>query len=184
MKNIKYKIEFFDDWHTGSGLTSGADIDALVIKDKNNLPFIPGKTMKGLIKEAVDAIMQFQKPENTKSYLSTFGAKSDKEKENQMSESFFTNAVLSEELSCSIVSNKLQEFLFRDISSTAINENGIAKEHSLRRTETTIPCTLYGEIKNVPDEFSEIIGDGLKLIKRLGKGRNRGLGRCNIEIIK
>ena len=30
--DIIYKIEFFSDWHCGSGLSSGADVDLLVVK--------------------------------------------------------------------------------------------------------------------------------------------------------
>lgn len=44
--DIKYKIEFFSNWHCGSGLAAGADVDALVVKDCNGLPYVPGKTIK------------------------------------------------------------------------------------------------------------------------------------------
>ena len=54
MKDLTIKIEFFSPWHCGSGLSAGADADSLVIKDINGLPFIPGKTIKGLIREAVE----------------------------------------------------------------------------------------------------------------------------------
>lgn len=54
MKDLTIKIEFFSPWHCGSGLSAGADVDSLVIKDINGLPFIPGKTIKGLIREAVE----------------------------------------------------------------------------------------------------------------------------------
>ncbi len=49
MKDLTIKIEFFSPWHCGSGPSAGADADSLVIKDINGLPFIPGKTIKGLI---------------------------------------------------------------------------------------------------------------------------------------
>lgn len=48
MKDLNIKIEFFSPWHCGSGLSAGADADSLVIKDTNGLPYIPGKTIKGL----------------------------------------------------------------------------------------------------------------------------------------
>ena len=54
MKDLNIKIEFFSPWHCGSGLSAGADADSLVIKDTNGLPYIPGKTIKGLIREAVE----------------------------------------------------------------------------------------------------------------------------------
>ena len=55
--NIKYKIEFHTDWHCGVGLAAGAGVDALTVKDKNGLPFVPGKTIKGLVREAVEEIL-------------------------------------------------------------------------------------------------------------------------------
>jgi hypothetical protein len=49
--------------------------------------------------------------------------------------------------------------------------------------EVCVPCELEGEILDVPDGFQEIMEKGLKFIKRLGQNRNRGLGRCSIEVI-
>jgi hypothetical protein len=48
--------------------------------------------------------------------------------------------------------------------------------------EVTVPCELEGEILDVPEGFVPIIENGLKFIKRLGQNRNRGLGRCKIEV--
>ena len=41
--DIKYKIEFFSNWHCGSGLAAGADVDALVVKDAEGLPYLLGR---------------------------------------------------------------------------------------------------------------------------------------------
>ncbi|MDD2650440.1 MAG: RAMP superfamily CRISPR-associated protein, partial [Candidatus Cloacimonetes bacterium] len=57
MADFIYQVKFLSDWHCGSGLTSGSDVDALVIKDQNNLPIIPGKTIKGLLREAAETIV-------------------------------------------------------------------------------------------------------------------------------
>ena len=59
MKTIKYTIRFFSQWHCGSGTSAGADVDELVVKDKNGMPYIPGKTLKGLIREAVEDYVAF-----------------------------------------------------------------------------------------------------------------------------
>lgn len=74
--------------------------------------------------------------------------------------------------------------MYRSIASTAIDENGIAKEHSLRKIEVVVPCTLYGEIIDVPENMAEEIINAFKYIKRLGQNRNRGLGRCTISMEK
>lgn len=196
MINIYYKIEFFDAWHTGSGLAAGADVDALVIKDKNNLPYIPGKTIKGLVREALEDILRFKNTDKHELVNKNFGFFQEIKQEKSDSEGeiekmirgniFFTNAFLSKELSDAITKDKnLYRFMYRSVSSTAIEENtGVAKEHSLRRLETTIPCELYGDILNIHDELADDIIDALSFIKRLGVGRNRGLGRCQFTVVR
>ena len=177
---MNYTINFYSDWHCGSGLSSGADLDALVIKDQNRLPFIPGKTMKGLVREAIEEINEFLPAEEKKTQDAineVFG-----KEENVQGCCFFTNAHLDEQLQNEITENKLQKYLYRTMASTAIDENGIADEHSLRSMEVTVPCELKGEIPHVPDDFSSLFKKGLSFIKRLGQNRNRGLGRCTIKI--
>lgn len=199
--NITYTLKFYSEWHCGSGLAAGADLDALVIKDKNKLPYVPGKTIKGLVREAVENILSFKSginEENKELFIRTFGnaddedwnmlkddSEKDKEKkEDRMrkGETFFTNAELDDALKKTIIREKLEPYLYRAVSSTAINENGVAKEYSLRRMETVVPCELTGKIVDVPDEFAEFVKGGLKYIKRLGQNRNRGLGRCEFII--
>ncbi len=190
---IKYKVEFFTDWHCGSGLAAGADVDALVVKDSNRLPFIPGKTIKGLLREAAEDIISFRSSEHTdiaaKSHrmlIDAFGYFDGKSgtdgqrPEMTRGSAYFTNAELPEEERAAIIAGRLQPYLYRTVASTAIDDNGIAVDHSLRRTEVTVPCTLEGEISGLPDDedFQKIITDALRYVKRLGQNRNRGLGRC------
>lgn len=177
MKNIKYEIEFFTDWHCGSGLAAGAGLDATVIKDKNKLPFIPGKTIKGLLREAVEIICK-----NKEVIHKAFG-NFDNQTKHIKGEMFFTNAELCGNEKKQILSQELVAHLYRSVTSTAIEENGIAKDHSLRKIEVTVPCFLYGEILNVPHEIYADILKALKFIKRLGVNRNRGLGSCCFSVI-
>ncbi|MCL4481508.1 MAG: RAMP superfamily CRISPR-associated protein, partial [Bacteroidetes bacterium] len=185
METIKYTIKFFSEWHAGSGLTSGSDLDALVIKDKKGLPYIPGRTLKGLIKEAAIEIETLVKNEDN--FIKTvFGFSSkkpnDKTEENdpeefgvtEKGECFFSNAKLSDKLYTASVEKELAPFYYRSISSTAINgQSGVAEKHSLRRMQTTIPCVLEAEISNVNEEYKDQIEACFKWIKRLGQNRNR-----------
>ncbi len=194
---IKYKVEFFTDWHCGSGLAAGADVDALVVKDFQGLPYIPGKTVKGLLREAVEDIIRFRSGKNpavdskrSKLAIEAFGyfdgkSNSDETRSEMIRGcAYFTNAQLPEEERATIVSKQLQPYLYRTVASTAIDDNGIAVEHSLRRTEVTVPCTLEGEILDLPEDkdFQGIITDALSYVKRLGQNRNRGLGRCAFSV--
>lgn len=192
MENIKYRITFFSEWHTGSGLTSGSDLDALVIKDHKNLPFIPGKTLKGLLREAAENLQELKGTPDTGFLKEVFGMEPLKNGNPEKSEEgkvHFTNAELSNGMKKEVLktngnSQNLTTYLYRAVSSTAIGENGVAEPHSLRRMQTTIPVILEARILKIDKKFISEIIDCFKWIKRLGQNRNRGLGRCSIEIIK
>lgn len=190
MKEINYQLEFFSNWHCGSGLAAGADVDLLVVKDRNGLPFVPGKTIKGLVREAVEDVLTFS-GESREIVVQIFGNSEERDnagnKANAKGNCFFSNAELSEQEATAIVTNNLTDHLFLSVASTAIDENGIAKKHSLRKMQVAIPCTLEGRIicnTEFTDEQVMVIEKGLKLIKRLGQNRNRGLGRCEFSIKK
>lgn len=192
---ISYKITFYTDWHCGSGLAAGADLDALVVKDKNGMPFIPGKTLKGLIREATEELffLTNQFDENADELKKVFGNATDRNvKESKNNDyddmakgvTFFANATLNEKEYNAIVSNKAQKYMFRSVASTRIDKEGIAVEHSLRKMEVTIPCTLESAILSVPNSMTDILVKAMGYIKRLGQNRNRGLGRCSFTDIK
>ena len=46
-----------------------------------------------------------------------------------------------------------------------------------------MPISLFGEIKNIPNEYKQEMIKALKKIKRMGLNRNRGLGRCFINVV-
>jgi len=175
---IKYKIRFFSEWHCGSGLSAGADLDSLVIKDKKGFPYIPGKTIKGLVREAVEDLVYFRGNNKEQQIKEAFGYFEEKERSMNKGFCFFTNATLPEDQQEFVASKDLQRFLYRATSATAIGTDGIVVEHSLRKTETTIPCELHGEILDLPEAIGKEVVESLKLIKRIGLNRNRGLGRC------
>lgn len=181
--DIHYKIHFFTDWHCGSGLAAGADTDMLVIKDRQDMPYIPGKTIKGLVKEALEDIKCFRGDVNDELYRKALGYFDNKETA-EKGECFFTNAILEKNLQRAVFNNNLQEYFYRTVSSTSINEEGIAEPCTLRRMQTTIPCDLYGMILDVPREFDQRLKESLLYIKRLGQNRNRGLGRCVVSVIE
>lgn len=190
MKKINYKIKFHSEWHAGSGLTSGSDLDALVVKDADGFPFIPGKTLKGLLKEAAFEMLQLkgENPEKSPFITGLFGyfyeKPADESKIHTKGDAFFSNATLNTNLRNESRKNQLTDFFYRDLASTAIGDNGIADKGSLRRMETVIPCELVATISGVDEKFEEELIKCLKFIKRLGQNRNRGLGRCTFEVVE
>lgn len=185
MKNLTIKIEFFSPWNCSSGLSAGADADSLVIKDTNRLPYIPGKTVKGLVREAVEDYISLSGLEY-QLIDKTFGDNKENTDEDDIPQKgslFFSNATLNTDEADSIIAGGLTEYLYVNRASTAIDNNsGIAKDHSLRTIETTVPCTLYATVMHVDDELAKIMEQALRMIKNIGTGRNRGMGRCRFSL--
>lgn len=186
MNEIRYKIQFYSPWHCGSGLSAGSNVDELVIKDRNRLPYIPGKTMKGLIREALEDYAALSGRSLDKDIMETLGIETDTDEVGSIvsGTAFFSNAVLCQSEADAIIASKAQSFLFREVVSTSIDENGIAVDHSLRAIETVVPCTLHASVTGLPDSLSEIFGKALGMIHHIGMNRNRGLGRCDLIVEK
>jgi len=167
---LKYKIEFLDYWHLGSGLSAGTKLDSMVLKDKDGIAFISGKTFKGMAREMAELLKD-------KAFVEKcFGAEGI-----DMGLSYFSNATVTKEVHEQIVSNRLQENLYDEIASTQIKD-GVAVDDSLREIEVVVPLTLYGEVRDVPNEYKEEMAQSLKMIKRMGLNRNHGLGRCSVTV--
>ena len=172
--DLKYKITFLDYWHTSSGLSAGAKLDSSVVKDSDELPYLSGKTIKGLTREMVNL---FEDSSFEEIYFGKEGI--------DMGNSYFTNAILGEQEKKEIVSNRLQNNIYATLASTQIDSNGIAVDDSLREIEVVIPITLYGEILDIDSQEDKVkILKALKMIKRIGLNRNRGLGRCMIKEVE
>jgi len=177
---IEYKIKFLDYWHISSGKSGGALYDMLVLKDKNKLPYIPGRTIKGLVRDnafqlGLLTINDDKEEFNDKDLEKCLG------NDKVAGECYFSNLYLDEKEKNSIVSNNLQNFLYDRLTFTALNEKKVAKDDSLREFEVVIPISLEGYV-DVCEECKEKIKNLLKMIKRAGLDRRRGLGRCEIII--
>lgn len=180
---INYTISFLTDWHAGSGLSSGAEADAVVIKDSNGFPYIPGKTIKGLF---VDAFQDFNELGiegfDSNTFKNLFGSMDKDTKVTSPGSLFFSNLILSEEEKTAIGQDHV-DYLFRNIASTAIDaKTGVAKPTSLRVMEVCLPLSLEGYIQGISDSDRKLIGLLAKYIRSIGSNRNRGFGRCSIKL--
>jgi CRISPR/Cas system CSM-associated protein Csm3 (group 7 of RAMP superfamily) len=183
MNSIKYKVEFFTYWHIGSGTTGGTYADNLVLKDSNKLPYIPGRTLKGLFREASEEIARLNKSLISSGEVEKlFG----KRKGNGMEDescAFFKDAVISKGLAEKIIASNQQESLYQVISSTKLDLDGLADDGSLRQLEVSVPLSLFGTIELFDEVDDRLLMHSAAWIKSLGLNRNRGLGRCKISIL-
>ena len=120
------------------------------------------------------SIISPPKSKTTEGYLATISGKT-----------FFSNAELGKTEQKEIT-KELSTHLYKNIASTKIDKNGIAKKSSLRTMEVCIPVTLLGEIiiEEENAEYIDIFEKAFKWTRYIGVNRNRGLGRCKFLIEK
>jgi hypothetical protein len=79
-----------------------------------------------------------------------------------------------------------RNILYKTISSTALDEGGIAKTNSLRQIEVCVPLTLFGMVHQFPssEKYMQALKYCFSYIKRMGLQRNRGFGNCTLSLFK
>lgn len=190
MNTINYSIEFFDYWSTTAGLAGGSLADSLCLKAANGLPYIPGKTIKGLMREATE-VLQMQEIELfTSDFIDYVFGELERAPNDSLSGtstkealSFFSDATLDKGTAKDILDKHLNTQMFEYLASTAIESSGLATPGSLRRIEYALPCTLFGSVYNVPIKYKSQLTNCANFVKRLGYNRHRGFGRCKITIL-
>lgn len=181
-------IELFTYWHVGSGRGRGADLDAVVLKDEDGLPFIPGKEIKGLFREAVRTLEENgHATAGMTDQLFGKEATIDDDASSRPGLLRFTNATLIDPERTWLVSKAGKKYtggLYEAIASTSLDNQGVALDKTLRTIEVTVPVNLQFEIDG-QDESSWLrtVAQAAKLVRNLGAGRHRGLGRCRIQIL-
>lgn len=183
-------------WHAGSGAGRGGHLDAVVRRDNLGLPLLPGRSLKGLLRDAVQrandfgwfgdvggdpATVLFGTPPQTLSVDET-----------QPGLLRFSDATLpddfraamahlrvTDEARCTALANGL----FREMFSTAMEEDsGVARKHSLRGIEVAVPCQLHATVEalgasSLAMPWQQIIDVARPLMRAVGAQRHRGYGR-------
>lgn len=181
---LNYQIKMLSDWHIGSGLDAGVNADMLVLKNEHQLPFIPGKTIKGLLRDALTDMKDVGQLDETWMNKVLGKPSSNNQHDNtKQGTAFFSDATLIAQEEKEIKLNALQDYLYRHLASTAIDKRGIAKQGSLRVMEVCIPVELNGYIDDISSADIDYFVKAFKWLRHLGVGRNRGLGRCQISKI-
>lgn len=188
MTAVILKIEIRSDWHPGTGRGSGFHLDAVTYEGADGLPRLPGRTLKGLLRDALyraEAWGWAEVPTGTTKAL--FGARADQDGETTTGLLRVGDATLPAEVAAYLASAAGQPLvpgLYRERFSTAIDpKTGVAAGRSLRGMRVVVPLTLFAPIAEVPGvapvaDWRKGLGAVLPLIDAVGAHRTRGLGRA------
>jgi CRISPR/Cas system CSM-associated protein Csm3 (group 7 of RAMP superfamily) len=196
VQSLVFTLEFelLSYWHIGSGLEGGAYADALALKAANGLPYIPGKSIKGLLREAFHQAQDNNWLTNTSELqllAILFGSEGQAGQETQglLQVSSATLSDCEQQFFATNPATKAS--LFSVVSSTAIDQiTGVAKETSLRSMEVAVPMTMQARVSInrqhphfakleslLTSTFDTWLTQVVTLITNLGAKRNRGLGQ-------
>jgi CRISPR-associated protein Csx10 len=202
---LKFDIRSW--WHTGTGLGLTAHLDASVMRDHHGLALLPGKAVKGLVREALhlagelgripsDAAIWFcgtglaDPPQDDKAVRSQRFATCE-------GNASFDNAELPpawKELAATEAGRVQLAGLFQGVHATAIDADGQAKDGTLRANEVAAPMVLEAMVtvsgsplwENQPEwqgwDWRKVLETALPLIRGLGGHRARGLGRVRVTL--
>ncbi len=181
MKKLQLNITLYEYWHAGTGRSSGPLIDAAIVRTKGRLPYLPGRTLRGLLREGVLMAEEsgLDMAENTTALL--FGGP------NQDGILRVSDARLSNEMEtwAATQTDECVDALVGTIASTAIDDStGTAQKGSLRAIEVAIPMTLHAVVHVLEQEdfVENAIVMGVGFVRGIGSGRRRGLGRVQIRV--
>lgn len=183
MQKCKMILDMQGYWAIGCGKGGGSEVDNRIDRDADGLPYIPGKMLKGLIK---DACLHLKACGNANyNFVDVvFGTATEGDGLNRTLTSqgkiYISDARLSVALRSALSQNEAaRQNLTRNIYSTAIDDStGTAKEGSLRGIEVAVPMRLESHIEcDCSEAEMEFIKTATqKLVNSIGAHKTRGLG--------
>ena len=214
MLKIKYKINFLSEYHIGDGFSFAGIVDNAIIKDGKGRLIMPGHTIKGIVRDALETLLScYNVPccngtlENEGELCGVFPPEKSDERcficqifgsPFSKGNFYFTPAVYEERYREGIVKDNVKDLLlpsqFRTSAHNKIDrETGRAAEKHLFTYQLgTSAEAFYGEITDIAHSNNEVEKDkcevlliaALRLVRGIGGRRRKGWGRCTIEIIE
>lgn len=195
------QLEFLGYWRSGTGRGEGVFIDATTRRDALELPMLPGRQIKGLIRHALQTGVAWghwnqemvdrlcgQSTDQEQGELDRFSTKQGllKVGSGRLPQKWLTYFE-----SLSLVDRKQQaRHFFHTHRQTKIDQNGLAQDQSLRSIQVCIPLTLESTLYlDFPDDDFDldqgiqVLRQAIGLIRSAGGNTSRGLGRVQCTLV-
>lgn len=183
-------VDIQDYWITGTG--RGGIHDAATRTDRDGLPFLPGRHLRGLLRDAMETLAAFRDDVLDAEVKALFGT-DDADTENQPGLIEVRDALLPPPVVDAILhAPRRRDALFEVLRVTMMDaEHGTAKDRTLRNLRVAVPMTLEGEIAwrvdapaNHPmaTRWDGLMEEALPLVMAVGANRHRGLGRAWLRL--
>jgi hypothetical protein len=177
-------------------------LDAVTHRGADGLPRLPGRTVRGLVRDAVNRWEKFggygpaSEPRICDQLFGPYGRRTeDGEDAADSGQTWpgllrFSDAQLPA-VDRQAITGPLIAGLYRSHFSTRIEHaTGTADENTLRGIELVVPLTLYAEIdlvataryRDLESRWPDMLRAALPLVRAVGAHRSRGLGRATLTL--
>ena len=181
-------VDILDVWHAGSGRGAGHRLDAIVVRDAQGLPYLPGRHLRGLLREAAECIETWgHAKEAPKLTDRLFGARRVPDQPQPAPGTLkISNAVLLPQVQAWFHANPeaIQELFISTHHTATDGKSGTAKAKSLRGIELVVPLTLHAEMTSEQHEraYWSAFKPAFDLVRNVGAMRHRGYGRASLTV--
>lgn len=182
-------IGFDSEWLVAGGNSVLGTADMAPLRDTEDLPFLPGRTIRGILREAVATMDDCRGLDESAGWArrlfgQRLGAADTEVKMYSEGVLRIGSGVLAAEIANRCRTADEKRDLYSSIRRTALDESRVAKRHTLREMEVCIPgLTLLADVSAPTGRDLEVIGFACCLVRSLGHGRSRGLGRCRMRLV-
>lgn len=195
MSTYRIKIDLRGYWHPGGGRGQGMVLDATCHRDADGLPVLPGRHLKGLLRDALERAQAWDWDQHDGLAAHLFGDRPEDTSDRTPNPGCLRvgDARLPEDIANHLTTKDgqaLRTGLFRSLYATAVSHHtGTAEDRSLRGIEVVVPVPLFADISPIPGQEPPIDWEArlkavLPLIDSVGAHRNRGLGRAVLTLEK
>lgn len=178
-------ITFRNYWTSGTGEGAGRQSDTRCHRDRRGLPAMPMSQVKGTLRETAERLAQAGvQGIDGEAVRRVFGGRvgdGDAGEPEPAAISLCEDAAISEDAAALLADSA--RHLFKRVASTAINEDGVASDRTLRTFEVAVPVVLVGQVAWTAPEPPDF--DWIGLLDRIcaatpafGKGKADGYGRA------
>ena len=184
------KIRLISDMCCGTGDGNGSDVDISTAVDLCGFPIIPGKRLKGILRECSLTVEAFSKFKGYTSEL--FGDLNDVNGLFTIEDARLVSVKVAAEIkklqgdavySTLISPNQITALYTCNRSQTSIDKNGVAMDKALRTIKLVERGNCFEAEISYPDTFDEHVKMCVKLMRHIGLNKNKGLGevQCSLE---
>jgi len=205
------EIHFHSFWHIGTGRGAGAGADALQFTNVDGLPIWPGKSIKGVFRDAFrqavtldslphthDELIQLFGPEVQDDSQSATSGRVTMRFQNAKGTLRFSDARVAPPSEYPTISQwannqqskKYLDLFYQDVANIALEEDGTVTSGALRMVQLTKPIPLFMELQfhgqdtAAAQQAFERIESTYPLIRLAGASRTRGLGRLSLQTMQ